>query len=154
MEKNFQVFRICNAFLIISAGWRLLNYAQTLSSLAFMIKMIQMVAVELIPFVILFALGLSMFAFVFASLNLSFSDEEYGNIGKYTDAAGNEQDMSLFPMMFWVLRTSMGDFDISEFQKSKPSIIIGMAVAWMCLVLINLLIFLNFLIAVIGDVYA
>lgn len=149
-----QAFRIASAFLVISAGWRLLNYAQTLSSLAFMIKMIQMVTVELIPFVVLFGLGLTMFAFVFASLNLSFSDEEYGNIGKYTDADNKTHEISLLPMMFWVLRTSMGDFDIAEFQKSKPSLIIGMAVAWMCLVLVNLLIFLNFLIAVIGDVYA
>lgn len=76
------MFRIVNAYLVISAGWRLLNYAQILSSLAFMIKMIQNVTKEMIPFLILFGLGLTLFGFVFASLDLSFSDDEYGSIGE------------------------------------------------------------------------
>ena len=56
-------------------------------------------------------------------------------------------------MIFWVVRTSLGDFDVEQFQDMPTSLLIAAWVAWVVIVILNMLIFLNFLIAVIGDVY-
>ena len=56
-------------------------------------------------------------------------------------------------MIFWVLRTSLGDFDVQKFQNLPVALQIASWVAWVFIVALNMLIFLNFLIAVIGDVY-
>lgn len=72
----------------------------------------------MIPFLILFGLGLALFGFVFASLNLSFSNDEYGDLGQHEKEIDGEPKIvqnTIAPMLFWVLRTSMGDFDIAEF---------------------------------------
>jgi len=107
-----------------------------------MIKMIQRVSVELVPFIFLFLLGLVMFGFVFASLNLQFG-EDYKQMGEW----------SIMPLCIWVFRTSMGDFDISTFQEMNSSLLIALWIAWVALIILNMLVFLNFLIAVVTDVY-
>jgi hypothetical protein len=53
-----------------------------------------------------------------------------------------------------MLRSSLGDFDVQTFQDMPPSLLASVYVAWVLLVLLNMLIFLNLMIAVIGDVYS
>lgn len=83
-DRNFDVFkkkrlsnayRVVNAFLILSGAVRVLNYAQIIRQLSFMIKMVQKVSLELIPFILLFIFALVMFCFVFACLDLPFGDD-------------------------------------------------------------------------------
>jgi len=64
------LFRILYALLVISGALRMLNYAQIINYMSFMIKMLQLVSLELIPFIVLFCLGLIVFGFVFLCLNL------------------------------------------------------------------------------------
>lgn len=142
-DASASSFRIINAALIISGAYRVLSYAQIIKQLSFMIKMVQRVSIELIPFIILFGLALIMFGFVFACLNLQFgSDYE------------NMTHEGFLPMAFWVVQTSMGQFDVETFQEMDSSLLISLWLAWVLLVILNMLIFLNFLIAVISDVYA
>jgi hypothetical protein len=97
-------FRIVYASLVLCSSWRLASQAQIFKNLSFIIKMIQRVSVELVPFIILFVLGLIMFGFVFASLNLQFGEEWQAS------------SWSIMPLCIWVFSTSMGSFDISSFQ--------------------------------------
>lgn len=121
----------------------MLSYAQVIRQLSFMIKMLERVAIELVPFIIVFAIALLMFGFIFACLDLQFgSDYE------------QMTSPSFIPMAFWVLQNSMGEFDLESFQNMDNSLLIALWLAWVLLVILNMLIFLNFLIAVIGDVYA
>jgi hypothetical protein len=62
-------------------------------------------------------------------------------------------EWSIMPLCIWVFRTSMGDFDISTFQEMNSSLLIALWIAWVALIILNMLVFLNFLIAVVTDVY-
>lgn len=105
--------------------------------------MITKVTYELLPFIMLFAGALILFGFVFACLDLEFGEDYERMIMK----------AEILPMFFWVIRTSMGDFDIETFQSKPLGLLIAMFIAWVMCVIFNMLIFLNFLIAVVGDVY-
>ena len=68
-------YRVVNAFLILSGSLRVQNYAQIIRQMSFMIKMLQKVSLELVPFILLFIFALVMFGFVFACLDLPFGDD-------------------------------------------------------------------------------
>lgn len=138
--------RILNAALVVSGGWRVLGYAQIVEQLSFMIKMIERVIIQMTPFISLFLLALLMFGFVFSSLDLKFGPD-------YTNMT-NGRSGSLLPFAIWMLRTSLGDFDVETFQNMNRSLLAAVYIAWVLLVLLNMLIFLNLMIAVIGDVYS
>lgn len=108
--------------------------------------MLERVIVQMAPFITLFLLALLMFGFVFSSLDLKFGSD-------YTNMLGGPSG-SLLPYAIWMLRSSLGDFDVSTFQDLPPSLLASIYVAWFLLVLLNMLIFLNLMIAVIGDVYS
>ena len=72
-----------------------------------MIKMLERVIIQMTPFISLFLLALLMFGFVFSSLDLKFGSD-------YTNML-NGQSGSLLPFAIWMLRTSLGDFDVETF---------------------------------------
>jgi hypothetical protein len=65
-----QKTRIFYAFLVVTGFLKLLGNVQIYEDFSFLIKMLQVVVVELIPFAILFFSMIIMFAFVLAALNV------------------------------------------------------------------------------------
>lgn len=65
-----QETRIFYAFLVVTGFLKLLGFVQIYEDFSFLIKMMQLVVVELIPFGGLFFSMIIMFAFVLAALNV------------------------------------------------------------------------------------
>ena len=69
-----------------------------------MVKMLQTVMLEMIPFIVIFILALILFSFVFTSLGFHPELlEDYQKLPK------------LGALLIWTLRSSLADFDISLF---------------------------------------
>jgi hypothetical protein len=54
----------------------------------------------------------------------------------------------------YVLNTSLGKFNCDPFKYAPPVSRVTMWILWVVIVFINTIVFMNFLIAVISDVYA
>ena len=72
-----------------------------------MIKMLSLVISKITPFILLFTGALTVFSFVFLSLDLKFGEDYTEMLGGHTGA--------LIPFIIWMLRTSVGDFDVGTF---------------------------------------
>ena len=142
-----QCTRICYAILVIAGFVKLLGNVQIYEDASFLIKMMQVVTVEIIPFAILFFSMIIIFAFALAALNVPL----YINEDDFDYAGLNAGALSYF---MFVLRTALGDFQVSTLKIMQTSTLYTAWIFWIVLVIINSVIFLNFLIAVISDVYA
>jgi hypothetical protein len=141
-----QSTRIFYALLVVTGFLKLLGNVQIYEDFSFLIKMMQLVAVELIPFGVLFFSMIIMFSFALAALNvpLYITEEEYDYDGLNTGA---------LTYFLFVLRTALGDFQVGTFKIMQTSTLYVTWLFWIFLVIINTVIFLNFCIAVISDVY-
>lgn len=108
--------------------------------------MMQKVVVELIPFAVLFVSLLIVSTFAMHALATPLTDVDSAN--DY-----NGLDVPAVGEFLFVLRTALGDFQVGGFKRMQKATIFVNWVYWLILVVINCIIFLNFLIAVIGDVY-
>ena len=98
---------------------------------------------ELVPFMILFISFIIVFSFVMMTLQLQLNDDDrnpYEGIG-------------FGGYVLFIFRTSLGDFEISNFQDLPEASRYAIWIFWMAVCAANTIIFLNFLIAVISDVY-
>jgi hypothetical protein len=126
---------------------RLLGRLQIYEELSFMIKMIQTTLVKLIPFAVLFLGFLLMFMFSMNALNVPLTDVENNNDYANIDFAPLE-------IFIYVFRIALGDFQVGGFKRMQHETIIATWLLWVFLVCLNTIIFLNFLIAVVSDVFA
>jgi len=112
--------------------------------------MLERIVIESVPFLVFFFCLIGLFGLVMNSLDVIFSDPAKGNpLGDYE----NFSEVRAFSYILFTLRQSLGDFSVDTF-KLLPSLIHWSAwFMWILLVTINSMVFLNFLIAVISDIF-
>ena len=114
------------------------------SNTNFIVQMIIKVSLTIIPFLTLFLSLIFLFMFIVYALGLSFESMEDENPYKSIGTVG---------YFFFLFRTSMGDFDVDQFAELPLSLQVTLWAFWTVLVMVNTIVFLNFLIAVINDAY-
>ena len=97
-----QFARAAYALLVIRSFVKFLSLVQIHKDFGFLVKSMQLVFIELIPFFILFSSLISVFAFAVYALNIPLSEDESSN-----DFKGMNLALSYF---LHVLRTALGDF--------------------------------------------
>jgi len=125
----------------------LLGKLQIYEDLSFLIKMIQTTLIKLIPFATLFFSLIIGFMFAMTALNTPLADVEDNN--DYANI-----DLPAFQKFIYMFRIALGDFQVSGFKLEQPASLITTWIVWFIFVIINSIIFLNFLIAVVSDVFA
>jgi len=147
-EQNLkQSARIFYVILVLTGLVRLLSKLQIYEDLSFLIKMIQTTLNKLIPFATLFFGLIIGFQFAMTAMNTPLTDvadnNDYANI-----------DITAFEKFIYVFRMALGDFQVAGFKREQQGVLILTWIVWIILVCINSIIFLNFLIAVVSDVFA
>jgi hypothetical protein len=97
-----QFARAAYALLVILSFIKFLFWMQTYKKFGFLVKLMQLVVIELFPFFILFSSLISIFACALYALNIPLSEDESNN-----DYKGMNLAVSYF---LHVLRTAFGDF--------------------------------------------
>ena len=143
-EDTREYTRILYSLLIISSSIKLLDSLRIFNNISFIVKMLHMVTVELIPFLGLYIGFIFLFALVVSSLEIELDQVEnmpYEGLPEW------------FGMAAFIFRTSLGDFDVDPFANLSNATRLFIWFFWFFVVFANTIIFLNFLIAVINDVY-
>ena len=138
-----EICKILYAFLILLSYFKLLTLLRIFDRISFIIKMLKQVSKELIPFLFLFLSFVVVFSLMVMTLGLNLSELENDPYNGLWD----------FGYLMYVLRTSLADFEVDTFQQLRPASTIILWLFWIIIILFNTIIFLNFLIAVISDVY-
>ena len=138
-----EICKILYAFLILLSYFKLLTLLRIFDRISFIIKMLKQVSKELIPFLFLFLSFVVVFSLMVMTLGLNLSELENDPYDGLWD----------FGYLMYVLRTSLADFEVDTFQQLRPASTIILWLFWIIIILFNTIIFLNFLIAVISDVY-
>jgi hypothetical protein len=146
--------RVCYSCLILFTFIKCLSLAQIYDSVAFLIKMLTGIVKKSVPFLAFFFTVIFVFAIVLKCLAVVFSDPSINDDedilkGEYAGLPG-----WFIPYLIFVLRTSLGDFSVGSFKYLNLAQLVAVWSMWFILVVINSMIFLNFLIAVISDIYA
>jgi len=97
-----QFARAAYYLLVIRSFIKFLSLVQIHKDFGFLVKSMQLVFIELIPFFILFSSLISIFAFAVYALNIPLSEDESNN-----DFKGMNLAVSYY---LRVLRTALGDF--------------------------------------------
>lgn len=143
-HEHYEVTRILMSVLIITGFGKLMSLNRINSNISFILQMILKVAVSIVPFMTLFITLIVAFSLICFTLGLSFEslgdDNPYKGIGKVG-------------YIFYLFRTSTGDFDVDQFKELPSSLQFTLWAFWTMLVLLNTIVFLNLLIAVISDIY-
>ena len=149
-RQKAEATSIFYAALVLVGFCKLLALARINNEFSFIVKMIVRVGEELIPFLVLFLLFIIVFAMAMFILGVDFAaDLEAGEAPEANPYEGTGPAA----YVFFIMRTSLGDFDLDQF-KDLPTISRGASwLFWIVIVISNTVIFLNFLIAVISDVY-
>ena len=122
---------------------KLLSLMRINNNISFIVSMLYTVGKGLVPFISLFTGFIVLFSFIMMTLQLDLGDGErnpYEGIGHVG-------------YIIFIIRTSLGDFDVENFQDLPSKSRTMIWVFWMMVCTANTLIFLNFLIAVISDVF-
>lgn len=136
--------RIMYAILIVTTFIKFLSLARIFNNFSFIVKMLIIVISEIVPFILLFLLFIIAFAFCMMILDIHFEEDDpdnpYSGLGHLA-----------YPL--FIFRTSLGDIDVDVFKQLTPWSKYAAWIFWLIIVFCNLIVFLNFLIAVISDVY-
>ena len=146
-SEHYEVTRILYAFLCLLCFLKLLDSMRPINSISFIVRMLISVVYALIPFLSLFLLLILVFVFAQKALGLTFEVDEDGNDTAYTSGIGG------LAYFFFILRTSLGDFDVDSYSELPIASQLTIWAMWMLTVGLNTIVFLNFLIAVISDVF-
>ena len=138
-----ELCKIFYAFLILLSYFKLLTLLRIFDRISFIIKMLKQVSKELIPFLFLFLSFVVVFSLMVMTLGFDLNELENDPYKGLWD----------FGYLMYVLRTSLADFEVDTFQQLRPASTIILWIFWIIIILFNTIIFLNFLIAVISDVY-
>ena len=140
---DMELCKIFYAFLILLSYFKLLTLLRIFDRISFIIKMLKQVSKELIPFLFLFLSFVVVFSLMVMTLGFDLNELENDPYKGLWD----------FGYLMYVLRTSLADFEVDTFQQLRPASTIILWIFWIIIILFNTIIFLNFLIAVISDVY-
>lgn len=143
----YEVTRILYAFLCPFGFLKLLDSMRTWNSVSFIARMLISVFLSLTRFLMLFLLLILVFMFAQTALGLHFDPDENGQDTAYTSGIGG------LAHFIFTLRTSLGDFDVDPYSDLPFASQFVIWIMWMLTVGVNTIVFLNFLIAVISDVY-
>ena len=136
--------RIFYSLLIIFSFAKLLDNLRIFNNISFIVKMLMRVISDLMPFLFLFSGFVLLFSLVVSALEIELENVEndpYSGLYRW------------FAMVMFIFRTSLGDFDVDPFTNLPPATRMIVWAFWLIVVFLNTIIFLNFLIAVISDVY-
>lgn len=143
-SDHYESTRILLSMLLLFGFAKLMMLNKINSNTNFIVQMIIKVSLTIIPFLTLFLSLIFLFMFIVYALGLSFESMEDDNPYKSIGTVG---------YFFFLFRTSMGDFDVDQFAELPLSLQVTLWAFWTVLVMVNTIVFLNFLIAVINDAY-
>lgn len=146
-SELYEVTRILYAFLCPFGFIKLLDSMRTYNNVSFLVRMLTIVFLSLTNFLTLYFFMILVFMFAHTALGLHFDTDEDRNDTAYTSGIGG------LAYFFFILRTSLGDFDVDPYSELPLASQFIIWTMWMLTVGVNTIIFLNFLIAVISDVY-
>lgn len=135
--------RILYAFLIVFSFLKGLFLLRVFNNISFIIKMLRRVGEELMPFIILFISFIVVDSLVI--MTLGFDQTELQN--------DPYQGVYSIGYSLFMLRTSIGDFEVDPFSELPMASSLVVWLFWVAIIFVNTIILLNFLIAVISDVY-
>jgi hypothetical protein len=111
-----------------------------------MIKMLTKTLKQMTPFAIMFFILMFMFMLAVEALNVPRSDTDNSN--DYSNI-----NYAPFELFLYVQRIALGDFQVSGLKRMQTATLVTAWFIWFAIVCINSIIFLNFLIAVVSDVF-
>ena len=139
-----ETVRIYYSLLVIFSFIKLLDNLRIFNNISFIVKMLMRVISDLIPFLGLFIGFIILFSLVVSALEIELENVENDPYSGLPEWIG---------MTMFIFRTSLGDFDVDPFTNLTTATRIFIWLFWLIIVFANTIIFLNFLIAVISDVY-
>lgn len=155
-EKNFLEI-IITLFVIVFGFVKTLFFVRIYEDYGFLVQMVGMTVLELVPFMVFFSFWIIFFTVCFQTLGVQINndDSEYPNVAlfakyflmTYRNSIG---DISTPHYTNWIERYDAEDFWENLMQDTLISLI---WLVWLLNQFLNLIILLNFLIAVISQVY-
>lgn len=144
-SADYQTTLILYAVLLLTSFIKQLNNLRIRNDISFIARMLGTVMLKLTPFLFLFLSMIIVFMFIQITLGLHFHGD--GDNAAYASGIG--------PMAYFLflVRTSLGDFEVEQYADLPLLSQYFIWVFWLVIVFANTIIFLNFLIAVITDVY-
>lgn len=149
--------------LMITTFLRFLNLSRVFNRFSFIVQMIFNVIYEIKHFMALFLLFTLTFAVCVSIMGIELDPALMKNKEEgwthFTIPADKSENpyyglAMIMQVPMYVLNTSLARFDCDPFRYLPPVSRITMWILWMIIVFINTIVFMNFLIAVISDVYA
>lgn len=147
-DMDESVLRVTYSIMIISVHIKILNVLSFYPSVAFLVKIMEKLAPALTTFMIFFFFLISMYTVAFLALDLIF------NNGDIPDPRGDYIGLGgIYGATFiYVIRMSVGDFDISTFKNlPSPQKYIAFPI-WISVIVVLVLIFVNINVQVIEGV--
>jgi hypothetical protein len=138
------------AVLIFTGFFKILNVASAFQNVGYLVAMLSGVFFHAMPFLMFFVYLNVTFTFIFYVMNISFDET------KTKDPMGEYQgigDFKLLPYIMYTFRQSLGDFKTDTFLFLSPVDRYTTWFLWLCCIMINAMVFLNFLVATIEQVY-
>ena len=102
-NDNYEVTRIMLCFLLMTGFLKLMSLNRINDNISFITRMLVKVVVAIIPFLFLFTALIVVFSFIVYALGFSFESMDDENPYK---------SIGLFGYLFYLFRTSTGDFDV------------------------------------------
>ena len=161
-KQGLQIIRIMYVVLIVTTFLRFLNLSRVFNRFSFIIQMIFNVIYEIKHFMSLFLLFTVTFAVCVNILGIELDPALINNkegLTHDTITADKSENpyyglLIIMQVPMYVLNTSLGTFNCDPFRLLPPVSRVTMWLLWVVIVFINTIVFMNFLIAVISDVYA
>ena len=139
--------KICLIVVVLTCTVKTLRFMRVFGPFSYIVKMISSVVGYLKVFILFFVILIIFFSLLFDIISPN-NAEEYRHIGRF------------FGNVLTTLRISLGDFDFSVLEDHGPNLTTlntkQHVIFWLCWVMIcvfSSLIFLNFIIAEVCDVY-
>jgi hypothetical protein len=141
--------RMVYAILTINSYLKVLNVAQFSENVAFLVKMLGYIFNKFKPFILFWFGIMIMFSFCINAIDLVFyNSDSTGQGGEY------EGFLGMFgPCLIYTVRNSVGDFQPDTIKFLPTPQRITMWIYWLMIVIISVIIFMNFTIALINDSY-
>jgi hypothetical protein len=138
-----QWYTFTKLWIVLCGFMKVLYYIRMFKSFGLLVQMIAKTCLDVFDFLVFFLMIIAFFTFCFRLLGVKpDSPDEYEHLS---------ENLSLFIIMF---RTSLGDMsspNVSDIESRRIIIIVW--VIWLTMMVFTLIICLNFLIAVISQVY-
>jgi len=148
--RLLQWLRVAYASLIFTGFFKILNVASAFQSVGYLVAMLSGVFYNAMPFLIFFIYLNLTFTFIFYVMYIKFDPTmKKDGMGEYQGI----EDFQLLPYILYTFRQSLGDFKTDTFLFLPPVDRYATWFLWLCCILINAMVFLNFLIVTIESVY-